>query len=208
MSRNSYRLFFIIALSLTIGACDDFSLFDQFQNTGGLSLTLQRNVVEQDESIALYPAGGTQPYSYAVMENDLFYAGDTPSHASNENNTFHAGNSIGRVTIRLSDADGHSIDNYVTIRPRAVHNFSVNSTVSNTIAVSWTYPPPPPIIRFRIERSIEGAAFQVIASPGSGETTYTDKGLNPDKTYTYRMYAVADEYLSKASAERSDQPNS
>jgi len=215
MCRRIFRLFSIIGLFLTLVACNDFSISDHFnlagqnQDSGGLSLTLQKNVLDRYESITLYPAGGIQPYSYTLKAIDLFYVGNTGSTASNINNTFIAGDSIGSVTISLLDAAGHSIDAIVTIRPPAVQDFTVNgATDRNQINISWSYSTPLIISGFRIERSIEGSIFQLIASPISSATIYTDSGLNQNRMYTYRIYVLAGEYLSQSSPEVSAQPKS
>jgi hypothetical protein len=209
MRKKNLEYLIIIAFILLFDACDQFSLSDVFRDNGDLSLSLQRNVVQQSESIALYPAGGTGPYSYAVMEmeNDLSYVGDTASEVSCETNIFTAGNSIGKVTIRLLDAGGKSIDSFVIIRPPAVQSFAVNGVViTNEIEVRWIYTNNEMIDSFRIERSIGGSPFITIASPVSGFMYFKDSGLNPNFTYTYKIYAVSGEFLSKASPPLSAKP--
>ncbi len=44
---------------------------------------------------------------------------------------------------------------------------------------------------FVLERSADGVTFADIAHPAAGATSYTDAGLLPNKTYYYRLQAVA-----------------
>jgi hypothetical protein len=208
MRLTSRFLYTVILLLPTLQTCDDFSLSDRFQYTGGLTLSLQRTEVDRMESTTLYPKGGVPPYSYAVMENDLFWVGGIGSFASNSSNTFYAGNSIGGVTIRLMDSRSHSVDASIVIMPPVVATFSVAAVVGlNAIDLSWSYANISMISGFRIERSIEGAGFLFLDTQGSGVTTYRDSGLNKNMTYWYRIFAVSGSYLSRSSPEASAQPN-
>ncbi len=199
----------IIAALMTLAAiwaCDDFSLLGEFGDAP--ELAAQRTEIERYASMALYPSGGTPPYSYEVLEDRLFYAGATPCQASASNNMFTAGDSVGGVLLRLRDSAGRSAEIRLTILPPPPENFQAASASTNSIGLTWTFSGPPAAIGgFMIERSVNGGAFQeILPMLGSGTISYVDNALNPTLTYSYRMRSVAGEYRSPYTATRSAQP--
>ncbi len=108
--------------------------------------------------------------------------------------------------------DQYQLDVQVTGLP-APESFNVDGATGdpNSIMITWNYSVSD-IDGFRIMRSENGGAFTEIKNEndldmGSAARSYEDTGLNGGTEYIYRMYAVADGYLSKATAELSAYSN-
>lgn len=214
------------ALVACLSACDSFSLLDQFsdsapsptptptQNPSGtpapVSLSAQRNELERGESTRVYPSGGVAPYSYEVLEDQLFYTGSAQCQASAANDTFTAGDSIGGVLLRLRDAAGSSAETRISVRPPAPQGFAVSgATGANQIDLSWSYSDAALIGGFIIEYSADNLPFvEILPRLGSEARSYSHTALNQTKIYTYRMRAVAGDYASVPTASLSARPNS
>ncbi len=75
-----YILIFFLFL-VTLSGCDNYSLLDGFNRTGGLSLAAASPSLEQGGSTDLYAAGGQPPYSWMLVEKDLVYLDAGNLHA-------------------------------------------------------------------------------------------------------------------------------
>lgn len=114
MGRKTVILLAALLFGLT--GCDDFSLLDQFSLFNGLGLTPQKEKILQGESVGLNPEGGTTPYDFSMIEEDLFYSG---SLGSVSGETYTAGTAIGKVKIKLTDAAGGTAETVITVVPPA-----------------------------------------------------------------------------------------
>ena len=78
--------------------------------------------------------------------------------------------------------------------PESPTGLTVSSTSSSTIILNWNAPGNDggsPIIGYKIERSTSGGSWSTIVSnTDSTSTTYSDNGLLPLLTYTYRVSAI------------------
>ncbi|MCD6167692.1 MAG: fibronectin type III domain-containing protein, partial [Caldisericia bacterium] len=72
--------------------------------------------------------------------------------------------------------------------PSAPTNLAAEATSPTEVSLSWTDNSDNED-GFKIERKQEGGTFSVIATLPPNTTTYTDTGLTPDTTYTYRVRA-------------------
>jgi predicted phage tail protein len=81
-----------------------------------------------------------------------------------------------------------------TCAPQSPTGLTVSSTSSSTITLNWNAPGNDggsPIIGYKIERSTNGGSWSTIVSnTHSASTTYSDNGLLPLMTYTYRVSAI------------------
>lgn len=82
-----------------------------------------------------------------------------------------------------------------TTTPQPPTNLSATTISSSQINLSWTAPSNnagAAIIGYEIERSVDnGSTWSTLQSnTGSTGTTYSDTGLSPDTTYTYRVSAI------------------
>ncbi len=81
-----------------------------------------------------------------------------------------------------------------TFVPQPPTGLTASSVSSSTINLSWNSPGNDggsPITGYQIERSTNGGTWSTITSnTGSTSTTYTDNGLLPLMTYTYRVSAI------------------
>jgi hypothetical protein len=58
---------------------------------------------------------------------------------------------------------------------------------TRTITVSWSASPSTFTTRYRIERSVNGAAYAFAAEVAFGTNTWTDPGITGSTTYAYRV---------------------
>ena len=70
--------------------------------------------------------------------------------------------------------------------PAAPSSLAKTASSATTITLSWTASATPGA-GYELERSSDGINFVKIADLPAGTTSYTDKGLSPGTTYTYRI---------------------
>jgi hypothetical protein len=195
MDRRLQVILIGIIILLSVAGCDSFSLLDQFSR--GLSLVLQKSTVKPGEQSLLYPGGGIEPYSFAVVAENLYDTGQTSDPGTIMNHVYTAGESIGTVKIWLTDSVGNHVEKQITVLPWKPLNFNVNGYAPGptTIELFWTYNSPGYIEGFRILRSKDGGPFEEIFWTGSSTWCYADESASPQEN-TYRLYAVAGEFES------------
>lgn len=198
MGRKTVLLLAALLFGLT--GCDDFSLLDQFSLFNRLGLTPQKEKILQGETVGLNPEGGETPYSFSVIAEDLFYSGSLGS-VGGENYT--AGNAIGKVKIRLTDAAGGTAETVITVVPPAPAYLTLDNTVSKTITLTWNFYYSQGVEGVHIMRSLNGGTFAEHTTLPNGSYTYTDTGLAPNSTYTYYLVAAAGAYPSAPSGQMS-----
>lgn len=195
----------MIVFLFTAAGCDNYSILDQFSRGGPLSIAIQKSTLQQGEAVALYPSGGLPPYTFGVVAGSLYVSGTSIGSVSGA--TYTAGDAIGTVEITVTDTAGNNANTLATIVPPAPGNFGVvANTSTHTITLSWTYSDTSIISGFQIWRSVAGGSFSLLATAPSTSTSYADPGLNQNKIYTYRMYALAGSYLSSPTPDQSAQP--
>lgn len=79
--------------------------------------------------------------------------------------------------------------------PGAPTGLTATAVSSSQIDLSWSAPIDDggyPITGYMIERSVDNGATwsTVVANTGNTATTYSNTGLSPNTTYTYRVYAI------------------
>jgi hypothetical protein len=72
--------------------------------------------------------------------------------------------------------------------PAAPSDLSAAAASSSAIDLSWTDNSSDET-SFNIERSLDGTNFSALASVGANVVTYSDSGLSPNTTYSYRVNA-------------------
>src|SRR5438445_7138901 len=95
--------------------------------------------------------------------------------------------------VRASNAAGDSAASNVATAttpglPAAPTNLNASDISSNEIDLSWT----DHAVNedgFRIERSIDGVIFSLVASVGQNVTIYADTALTASITYYYRVHS-------------------
>jgi fibronectin type 3 domain-containing protein len=96
--------------------------------------------------------------------------------------------------VRASNADGYSDYSNVAsatlpVIPPAPSNLSANAVSSSEVDLSWTDNSDNET-EFKIERSADaGITFTEIGTVGANVTAFSDTGLNPLTTYSYRLRA-------------------
>src|SRR5207245_2098687 len=86
-----------------------------------------------------------------------------------------------------------SIEKYanaqIGILPQPPTNLIAQAVSSSQINLSWTAPSDLLITGYKIERSIDGGASwsTLVSNTGSTATSYSNTGLSPSTTYTYRV---------------------
>jgi hypothetical protein len=195
----------LIMFLLGLAGCDDFSLLGLFSRGGPLGLALQASAVHQGQTINLYPSGGSPPYTFSLIAQNLYYTGTTIGTVSNQ--AYTAGDAIGSVEIVVTDNAGGSANSVVSIVPPTPGSFTATAdTVSKTITLSWSYGNTAMISGFQIWQSANGGAYALAASPGSSATSYTTGTLNQNWIFSYQVYAVAGSLLSLPTPVQSAQP--
>ena len=130
-------------------------------------------------------AGGTYSEIATVSANTTSYT-DT---GLNPNTTYYyrvkAYNSFGESSY---SNEAHATTPPEGTPPSAPSDLAAEATSPTEVSLSWTDNSDNED-GFKIERKQEGGTFSVIATLPPNTTTYTDTGLTPDTTYTYRVRA-------------------
>lgn len=139
---------------------------------------------------------------FSVSAPDLYSAGNPIDKGSIDADSdparYVAGNSIGKVTIRLSDGKGKHVDTTVTVLPWEPKNFSVIRTTSPPkVKLHWEYEGVPGYIEgFLLFRAKGGQPFVEYSDVLSADMSMVEDPENNPQNVTYRLYAVAGEYRS------------
>lgn len=190
------------ALLIPLTGCDNYSLLENYDRTGGLSLTSSSASVESDGTIRLYAAGGTEPYTWMLVENELAYIDPLNRLGAISNSEYTAGNSIGSISVRLRDSAGNTENAIITVIPPSPPDLSVSTYfLHNRLTLNWTFTCPDQINGFTIFRSKDGEPFVEVTTTGSGISTYIDTGLSAHTPYTYYLQAVNGAYRSRPTAQ-------
>ncbi len=195
MQWSALRFLVPVAL-MTLAGCDSFSVIDQFIPAGGkeLRLAVQRTTMLQDETTELYPSGGVAPYSFGILVDDLYYDNLL---GSVQGQAFTAGDSIGQIRLRVTDAAGAQADALVVVVPPTPTNFTVGAISSNDATMTWSAVGVPVWYSgFEIWKSKNGGAFTLLTTASSNQSSYTDTNAVPAQTPVYRLYAVSGAYKS------------
>ena len=89
--------------------------------------------------------------------------------------------------------DVYSVSVSASTPPQPPTGLSATAVSSSGINLSWNAPADnggSPITGYKIERSTGGAFSVLVANTGSISTTYSNVGLSPSATYTYRVSAI------------------
>ena len=129
------------------------------------------NAITGASSTQIVPAPTTTTCKWTASNNDLY----------------------DDVAIEVK-ADTQSGTTNTATPPSSPTGLTANTVSSSQINLSWSTPSSnggSPITGYEIERSTNGSAFSVLAqNTGNTNTTYSDTGLVPSTTYTYRVSAI------------------
>ena len=201
---------FTALIILILTACQEFSVMGAFRlntsSTEALTLDLERTRLPQWGLMTLTPTGGTPPYKYSVVENDLFYLADWSSIGEFADNTFTAHAAVGRVDIVLQDSAGRSVRKELIIRPPAPSNLSIEPPSGNDIVINWDFSADLEDMMsvFILTRKIEGVTETTEIEITKTQRTYTDSGV-AEGNYTYEINTKA---LTDTSYFNSEKPAS
>jgi hypothetical protein len=99
---------------------------------------------------------------------------------------------LNQFTVRASDGKGNTATATLNVTVLdampAPSNLTATSTVAKQINLSWTDNSNGES-GFRIERSLNGTTFAVIATVRAGVTAFSNKYLTTGRNYTYRVRA-------------------
>ncbi len=195
-----------IALVLLAG-CDSFSLIESFSTE--LTLDVASSTLQQGATTLLYPAGGTEPYTWMILKGDQFYTDTVNETGTITDNKYTAGDSIGTVTVRLRDSAGKTQEKVITIIPPAPGLSTPIPAGNQKLSFTWTFPNAERISKFKIFRSSGGSPFTEIVNLPNSATGFTDENplLSTATTYTYYIIAIAGTYESLPSAQKSEKTN-
>ncbi len=193
---------------LTLTGCDNFVLSELFSRHP-LTLVPDRNPIEQGEEIPLFVSGGGRPYllRFPSDASDFYHDEGLGTLSQPPDASYRAADSIGTVTIRAADSIESIYDLELTIVPPRPTDFTVDGDTgdNHTIELTWGYGDKEGHTGFRVERSTDGEAFELVDDSEALDreaTAFTDEGLNPNQLYHYRIYTVAGEYESRRTEPR------
>src|SRR5882762_6652854 len=80
----------------------------------------------------------------------------------------------------------------IGVLPQPPTNLIAQAVSSSKINLSWTAPPDLLLSGYKIERSTDSGSTwnTIVQNTGSTSTTYSDSGLAPSTTYTYRVSTI------------------
>jgi len=207
MRKQVLFLISVAGLLVTLSGCDNYSLLDGFDRTGGLSLAAASSSLEQGGSTDLYAAGGKPPYSWMLVEKDLAYLDAGNRLGSIAGSSYTAGNSIGTIAVLIRDNAGNTAEAVITVLPPPPTGLTVDPSGANKLVLNWAFANPGHISGFVVYRALVGTPFVEVTTLGSGITTYLDTGLTPNTTYSYYLQAVNGTYRSRPSGQDTDTTN-
>jgi hypothetical protein len=96
----------------------------------------------------------------------------------------------GRLTINNGTGARNNAIDFVNVTELVPQALKAAAASNNTIVLSWN---DMPIVEtgYRIERSNDGVNFSLLDEIDPNVLTYTDEGLTPGVTYTYRVRCFA-----------------
>ena len=109
---------------------------------------------------------------------------DFPRLAVDENGTFYA-------TFRNWNEVLGNYDSGMMFwdLPPSAPSITTIARGTSSLTVTWSGSPEPDVTGYRLWRSVDGSTYALVATVGSGTTTYTDSGLS-DGTYWYKVTAL------------------
>ncbi|MDE1829101.1 MAG: fibronectin type III domain-containing protein [Thaumarchaeota archaeon] len=120
------------------------------------------------------------PYNFPLSANINIYDSNNVLLASNP--------------ASIYGGDVYSVSGSSITAPGSPTGLAATSVSSSQINLSWTAPSNnggAAISGYEIERSTNGGVyFVLVQNTGSTSTTYSDTGLSPNTTYTYRVSAI------------------
>lgn len=189
-------------LLIPLTGCDNYSLLENYDRTGGLSLTSSSASVESNGTIRLYAAGGTEPYTWMLVDNELAYIDPLNRLGAISNSEYTAGNSIGSISVRLRDSAGNTENAIITVIPPSPTDLAVSTNWPHSkLTLNWTFTNPDQINGFTIFRSKDGGPFVEVTTIGSNIRSYDDTDLSYATPYTYYLQAVNGAYRSRPTAQ-------
>lgn len=197
----------MLILLLTILACDDFILADQFESAGdrlasgivnpngtGLYFTLQSTEMTSGESKIVTILGGVQPYTLTMLEQLIYTSGETDLGTFTLEH-YSSGATCGEIQLNVIDAAGETATVNIFVRPQKVSTLAVEKLGNNSHTVTWEYPASlvPFVESFEIQRKREGGVFEPLSIVASSiqPLEYTDiQSLNENLNYRIRVLAA------------------
>ncbi|MDC7231668.1 MAG: hypothetical protein PQJ58_00425 [Spirochaetales bacterium] len=204
-------------MALLLTACQQFTLLDEIRlksdetsNTEDdatdeeteappltqLTLELERVRVNFTETIELYPAGGTPPYSYSIEEVDLFYKDPGGNLGSFTGNTYTAWKSVGKVNIVLEDSGTFVVKKALTLRPPAPHTLAGSKYDSITAEIEWIFSELEEMIDGFIITSVNSDNIESKINVGRDTRNYQDKHGSETGSFTYSIQSTANGMVS------------
>ncbi|MBI3424413.1 MAG: fibronectin type III domain-containing protein [Acidobacteria bacterium] len=162
--------------------------------------------MEHDPANGAYPQDASYPWSFGHFENGSYRtvmsynnqctAGCPPIPYFSNPNLSYQGLPLGitdqRDNARTANATAGIVANFrapTNVPPNVPGNLLANATSSVEILLTWADTSTNET-GFRIERSSDGANFATVITLGANVNGYSDTGLAPATSYSYRVAAL------------------
>jgi hypothetical protein len=167
-----------------------------------LSLGVSDVEIDRDQTVRLYPSGGTAPYSLSIpntpsgenSHTDVYPnpAADGQRGSIHNNDTYVPGDYIGSVWVRVTDSKGAVAEEKIKVVPEAPQDFVATGfgPPNNKVELTWEYQKQG--VRFIIRKSEDGEVYSEVDDFPSETRSYEDSPVDNNKPYWYEVYAFAD----------------
>lgn len=160
------------------------NLNDPSNSSSPLTISPSNETIVMTESLEFSASGGRPPYVYYVVSG----------HGSIETDTglFTAAQAIGSTTVQVADAIGQTATAVIEVVWAGLD--SIDNLSSSSLRLNWL--PVTGAINYHIYNTTNGSSV-FLQTVGGGVTSYPVTGLDPLKTYSFRVQVVTPDGTDK-----------